>query len=205
MTQLTNTLISRMGTTFDVVALMNELFPAAINHLLDLEIIGGTGTGEMLGVVTDTNVPTVFRAALNEVSHADYIETETKIPADYRSEMVYVIADAGWQAYKKKLDSNGRPLYLGVNQSPADGAAKVGSTYNEHPVIPTQRLTLGSAGDLIAGVFSEYGVAIEQDFVFMANPYEAMNKNAVNYYAWMQVGGKPHQPRMFAKLAATIS
>ena len=127
MTQLTTTVISRMGTTFDVVSLLNELFPEAINHLLDLEIISGSGVGEMEGIVTNTSVPSVFRAAVNDISHPDYINIETPIPPDYRDEMVYLIADAAWQAYKKKTDTTGRPLYLGWNQAPTDPTAKIGS------------------------------------------------------------------------------
>ena len=204
-TQLTRTLISRAGTTIDIVALLNELFPQAISHKLDNEIINGSGTGEMLGLLQASGIASVFRKTLGHIDQRDFIGIESPIPPDYRDDMVFIIADAAWQDFKTQEDSTGRLLYVPLTMSPTQAGTGASNRFDDHPVIPTQRLTLGNAGDLIGGVFDYYGVAVEQEVVVMANPYSAMDKNAIDYYAWMQVGGQPHEPRMFSKLAATTS
>lgn len=202
-TALTRQLIQR--SVIDLPSLLQGLFNKAVGHKVDLAIIQGNGVGKPTGIIGAAGVPSVFRQVVNQVQFDDFTNLETSIPPDERDRMIYVIADGGLQYAKKLKDDNKRPLFLPSTAGAFSAGVADYGKINGHDVIPTQRLTLGAAGDIIAAVLDYYVMAVENEMVMMANPYTQMSKNAIQYFAFMQLGGKVHEPRLFATLDAAVS
>jgi len=201
-TALTRQLINR--SVIDLPGLLTSLYGKAISHKIDLALLNGDGNGKPVGILNTTGIGAPARNAgsgSNVVQYEDFVNCESLIPPDERDRMVYIVADTAMQYAKKLKDSNGRPLFLPTTRGGFDiGAADYGRILN-HPVITTQRTTLGAKGDIIAVVPEYYICAIEQELVIMANPYTKMGQNSVQYFAFMQVGGALHEPRCAAALA----
>ncbi|MCX7806717.1 MAG: phage major capsid protein, partial [Planctomycetota bacterium] len=90
--------------------------------------------------------------------------------------------------------SDGRPLYPEL----IGNAGK--KLLNSYPVIPTQRTTLGSDGDVIFGDFTHYVCPVEQEVVVARSEHRYIEKGVIVYVVFCQVGGKVVQPRAFTYL-----
>lgn len=81
---------------------------------LEEAIISGSGSGQPLGIINDTNIPA---GQIIEIDAADLSKYETwtelfaKLPRKYRSRAVLIMADADWNKYiLGMVDTNGQPI-----------------------------------------------------------------------------------------------
>src|SRR5690606_2300981 len=81
---------------------------------LDKATISGTGTGQPLGVISQTNIPArqvVSVAPEDFGKYATWPELFAKMPRPYRSGMVLILSDADWHKYiVGMVDSTGQPV-----------------------------------------------------------------------------------------------
>ncbi|WAA10327.1 phage major capsid protein [Fervidibacillus albus] len=81
---------------------------------LEEAIINGSGTGEPLGIVKDSNIPTNQMIELAPEDFGKYKTWTTvfgKVPRRYRSGTVLILADADWTKYIEGMtDTSGQPI-----------------------------------------------------------------------------------------------
>ena len=81
---------------------------------LEEAIINGTGTGQPLGIVNDTNIPAaqIVQATADDFGkYGTWTTFYGKVPRKYRSGSVLIMADADWSKYiDGMVDANGQPV-----------------------------------------------------------------------------------------------
>ena len=86
----------------------------AMVKALDKAIISGTGTGQPLGIINHTNIPSKQIVTVTPEDFGEYAtwpELFAKMPRSYRSGMVLILNDADWHKYiVGMVDSTGQPI-----------------------------------------------------------------------------------------------
>lgn len=81
---------------------------------LESSIINGTGTGQPLGIINDTDIPATQIVELTTDEYGAYRtwpEIFSKIPRSYRAGAVLIMADADWNKYIVGMtDGQGQPI-----------------------------------------------------------------------------------------------
>lgn len=117
-------------------------------------VISGSGTGEPLGIINDTDIPA---AQVIEVAAADFSKYKTwttlmgKVPRKYRNRVTLIMNDADWSAHiEGMVDSNGQPIARTTYG--LDGTIQ--ERFLGHEVIPVEdylpSIDTASAGDVVA-------------------------------------------------------
>ncbi len=196
-TELSRTLVRR--SAIDIEALLQTLFRMAIVSKMDFAILNGNGTGKPTGVLkAGLGIGEVERAGADAVSYADLIALETKIAPQLRSGAAWAIADGALQSLKLLVDGNNRPLF----SSMLNGAGQqipLGNLIG-YMTMAHQRLALGDEGDVVLGNWTQYICAVEEEMVILRSEHQKMTSGLIVYAIFAQMGGKPVQPRAFAKL-----
>lgn len=194
-TELSRTLLNR--SAFPLDALVRELFSAAILDGVDTALLSGDGSSKPLGILHATSdVGTAARAVVGEVNYDDLIDLETAVLPQLRTNAVWLIADGALQALKKQKDDMGRPLFM-----PNPGSGRY-DTLIGYPVIPTQRQTLGAAGDVVLADLSQMVCPVEQEVVLASSEHFKFKSGVVAMVVFMLVGGKVVSKKAFSKLLA---
>jgi len=197
-TELSRTLLNR--SVIDMEALLGQLFRAALLHKIDHAIIRGDGVGKPEGILTKAGVAAPARTTGATVKYADLVNLEYAIAPQFRAGANWIVADGAAKTLALLVDGAQRPLFLAQNDSLTNGV-KLGKI-SGYEAIPTQRTTLGAAGDLIFGDMSQYACPVEQEIVMLRSEHEKMSKGVVVFVIFAQVGGKVMQNRAFSKLPA---
>jgi HK97 family phage major capsid protein/HK97 family phage prohead protease len=187
--QISRTLSARSGTPFEI--LLALLFRAALGMKAQKAVINGDGIGRPLGVLQAADVVAVDREDAGEVSLADLVELEFSLPDWMRERGMYVVASSLMKAWKKEADAIGSPWLRDILK---DGLL------NGHPYITTDQTAKGAAGDVVFGDFSQYLLTIEEEFTLFMSPHRDIERGLLRYVCTGHYGGRPIQPRAFAKL-----
>jgi len=197
-TELSRTLLNR--SIIDMEALLGQLFRAAMLHKIDLAIIKGNGVGKPEGILQKVGVAAPARTTGATVKYADLVNLEYAIAPQFRAGANWIVADGAAKALELLVDGNQRPLFATQNDSLSTGP-KLGKIKG-YTAIPTQRTTLGAAGDLIFGEIGQYACPVEQEIVMLRSEHEKMSKGVIVFVIFAQIGGKVMQNRAFSKLPA---
>lgn len=191
-TEASRTLLKRAT---NLPALIVTLLKPAFSLKLDRGILNGNGVGRPTGILQTAGVQSVARETAGEVSYADLVNVEDGLPAWMQARGMWVVAKSVRKALLNLTDAVGRPL---IQPSPLDGTP----TLLGHPLVVTDLTTVGDAGDVLFGDFSQYVVLVETDFGVFASEHRKLERGIVCFVADMSVGGQVLQPRAFVKLAA---
>lgn len=176
--------------------LLASLFRAAIALELERVIIHGDGTSQPLGVIHATGVHTHARAAAGAVGWADCKHLKHELQFYHRDGARFVIGDGVEEDLEDEVDGQNRPLFSAtVSSGPYDRLS--GYPYN----ISYNSPALGSDGDVIFGVWKYYFLVVEEDIMIAKSDHYKFRDNVRAVKVFMNVGGKPIQPRAFAYLA----
>lgn len=197
-TDISRTLLNR--SSIDIRAMLPGLFRASLLHKIDLALINGDGVGKPLGVLQTAGIGAPARTTGSQVKYEDLVNLEFAVAPQFRANGRYVVGDTALKNLRLKKDLQDRPLFLPLNSPISEGASQKG--LNGYPFVPTQRTTLGAAGDLIFGDWSHYVCPVEQEIVLAASEHAEFRKGVIVFIAYVLVGGRVMQPRAFAKLPA---
>lgn len=195
-TELSRTLLNR--SVIDIEALLGQLFRASILHKIDLAVINGNGVGKPTGILQAAGIAAPARTTGGAVKYDDLVNLEYAIAPQFRAAANWVLADGAARNLALQKDTAGRPLFI-AQTDPASKGAKLGNI-SGYEAIPTQRTTLGAAGDVIFGDLSQYVCPVEQEVVMLRSEHEKMSKGVIVFVIFVQVGGKVMQVRAFSKL-----
>jgi len=197
-TELSRTLMNR--SAINIEGLLPGLFRGSLLHKIDLALISGDGNGKPEGVLTAAGVGAPARTTAAQVKYDDFVNLEHAIAPQLRSGAAWVVADGALKFVKLLKDGQNRPLFVPLTAGAGQQAAL--GTILGYPVIPTQRTTLGAAGDVIFGNWEHYVCPVEQEIVLLRSEHEKMSSGVVVFVVFMLVGGKVVQARAFSKLPA---
>jgi len=196
-TEITHRLLARSVLSLENI--LTRLFRGAVQHALDTAFIGGSGTGQPLGIINTTGIHLVNRTVANAIRYDDFVNLEHALRVNHRAGGHFVMADAILQAIKLRRDSDNRPLWVpSVAGGPPNTIIGYGYT-------PTHRLTAYSDGDVVFGDWSQYIIAMEQDVVVKRSDHYKFRHNRAAFTVYAVVGGKCVQPRAFSILNDTTS
>jgi HK97 family phage major capsid protein len=193
-TAVHRTLLRR--SAIDLEALIPMLFQGAMRHTVEKEIMTGRGASqkECLGIKNDTNVREWARTTANTVTYEDLVTMKHAIQAHHRRNLMWVIADDAMEKLVKTKDSDGRPIYSdGVANGAFDQLLGI-------PVYSTERLNVGTEGDVMLGNWGQYFIALEEEIVIMRSEHRHIEKGLILFVATMNIGGRAMQPRAFVRL-----
>ena len=190
-TEVSRTLVNRSIINFD--ALLVDLFRQAIMHEKDRVIIFGDGSGKPLGVTETTGLRSVNRKTADDVNYEDLVDMEHELQIQHRAAAIWVMADDVIKVLRKKLDNEGRPLFV---ENVRTGAF---DTLFGRPIFATHRLSLGNK-DVILLDPTQYIAPIEQDVVIMRSEHRKIENNLIVYVVFIQCGGQFVQPRAGVEL-----
>jgi HK97 family phage major capsid protein len=196
-TRMSRTMLRRSGVA--VEPFIQQMFRSAVGHTVDTEILTGRGSTskECLGIQNDTAIREWKRTTADSVQYEDLVRMKYAILSHHRNNMEFVVADDAMEKLVLTKDSDGRPLY-----SDGVGTAPFGRLLNV-PVAATQRITLGTEGDVCLGDWSQYILAIEEDILVMRSEHRHMEKGLILLVVTMHVGGRAITPRAFVRLGDT--
>ncbi len=177
--------------------LLASLYRAAIAIELENVIINGTGdaTGQPMGVLNAVGVRTQARATAGQVGWEDCKHLKHKLQFYHKNGARYVLGDDVEEELEDELDGQSRPLFSATTASgPYDRI--VGYPYHVSYNSPA----LGNAADVIFAVWKYYFLVVEEDVMIAKSDHFRFQENLRSIKVFMNVGGRPIQPRAFAYL-----
>lgn len=114
--RLAQSLLSQVVSLTYLEAEMARLLAEAFVKEFDRVILKGSGSGQPLGILNDTRIPTDHNVQFTANDMADWTKFRknlfAKIPLAYRGQGVFVMTAATWESNIMTLkDANNRPLY----------------------------------------------------------------------------------------------
>jgi len=199
-TQVTNRLLAR--STPDLEALLERLFARALRLAVANAIINGTGTGQPVGIVNQSGVRTVPRAAPGSVAWSDIVDVKHALAVPHLAAGArYVITDAVEEFFERGVGADGEPAFLGVRRL-GNGRLN-GLPYH----VASQGPALGATGDVICGYWPEYWLCVEPQLAVRVARSEHVEfvKNVTVLAVFAGVGGRAVDTRAFCILSQPTS
>lgn len=183
------------NSQFDIVSYVVNKVAESIALFLEKEIIKGTGTDAMTGVLTDTLVKTVETA--NDVPTADeFIATQVEVPQQYQAGAMWLVSNKTLLAMRQMKDTNER--YFLQN----DLTNGFGYTFLGKPVMVSDQMT---DTNVVYGDFSGYFVNIHEGSSIKVLNEKYADEHAVGVVAWLEVDGKVMEEGKLVKTAKKTS
>jgi HK97 family phage major capsid protein len=192
-TEISERALSRSALPLE--SLLVSIFRPAMNYTLDNVIVNGTGTAQPLGILTAAGVRVVGRAAANTVGDTDLVNLKHAVKPTHRAGAMFALSDSAEQELELATDSFGRPLF---RASTANGPYDrlVGYPYS----VATNCPAVGTEGDVIYGNMRWYFLVMEEEITVARSEHYRFRNNVISFKVFVVVGGRPMQPRAFAKL-----
>jgi len=191
--ELSNMLMTWLDV--DPEALFRNFFQPAILYRLDRGLVEGNGASQPRGILNTEDVQEVARGTPGQVTYADLVEMDHKLPPQLRPAAAWSIADDTVKALKLQTGADDRPLIAANALTGLD-------TLLGHPVAPMQNRTAGQSGDVILGHFGHYICPIGENgtVVLRRSDHLLFRRGLVAFTVWVSAGGQAAQPRCFVKL-----
>ena len=201
--RISQTMLASIVTFDEFQRRFVPLATEAIIKKVEQGVIAGTGTGQMMGIVNDTNVATLGTTA--ELAAADIVswkkwhsEVKAKIPRAYRKG-TYIMAQSTWDTYIETLaDDNNAPVSIGYNAVTGEEILRLMG--NEVLLVDDDILPFfddAEAGDVFAiyGNLADYAVNTNQQLQTVQYiDWDTRKKKTV---AYMVLDGKVLDPYGF--------
>ncbi|MDR0223274.1 MAG: phage major capsid protein [Oscillospiraceae bacterium] len=186
--------------TYD--AFQREFIPLAVNALvqaLEIGVIKGTGTGQMLGVVNDARVPSGNTVTMSDADFGSWAGWSKKVFAKMKKSYkngVFVMAESTYQSWiDGMVDNNGQPtarVTFGMG---------VPATYmfRGREVVTVEEDVIGSydaavTGDVVAVFFNPDDYAVNSNLELTVKQWEDPDNNLVKTKAIIIADGKLLDP-----------
>jgi HK97 family phage major capsid protein len=204
LTYLTDELID--DSMINIVNFLTKLFVDAMRYELENKILNGTGTGQPLGVIADTNVNLVPRATASQLVYADVVAMDTIIDENIMN-LTWTMRKASKNQLRLQVDSQNRPFWL---DGYAGGQNALISPAPDRLIGYDVALTrnspaLYSKGDLVLGDWGLYLLGYRQDVRVAVSIHDKWTTDETSYRFVMRVDGTPGQSKAFAVLKAVTS
>lgn len=183
------------NSQFDIVNYVINKVAESIALFLEKEIINGTGTNAMSGVLTDTLVKQVETEG--DVPTADeFIAVQVEVPQAYQAGCAWLVSNKTLLAMRQMKDENGR--YFLQN----DLTNGFGYTFLGKPVMVSDQMT---DTNVVYGDFSGYFVNIHENASIKVLNEKYADEHAVGVVAWLEVDGKVIEEGKLVKTAKKTS
>ncbi len=111
--EMAQTLLSKIVSLDAFESLMIENIKEAMEKKLDIDIMNGTGVGQMLGIIKDTRIEAAQKRSITEADLSKWVYFKSlvsDIPSEYRSNTTLIMAQGTWNHIDNLQDSTGQPI-----------------------------------------------------------------------------------------------
>lgn len=179
------------NSQFDIVNYVVNKVAESIALFLEKEIINGTGSTAMTGVLNDTLVKKV--ETTDDVPTADeFIAVQVEVPQAYQAGCAWLVSNKTLLAMRQMKDENGR--YFLQN----DLTNGFGYTFLGKPVMVSDQMT---NTNVVYGDFSGYFINIHENASIKVLNEKYADEHAVGVVAWLEVDGKVIEEGKLVKTA----
>lgn len=194
-TEMSKTMISR--SRVGLVSLLRRLYRSAARAEIDDQIMGGSGSGQPLGIINTSGIRTQVRDSTDDIAKKDFVNLKHKILSHHRDQTSWVIHDSVEQELELSeigTASTNMQFFTGENE-----------ILNYAYEVTERQPKLGSDGDVIYGDPSWYYMAQEQEVVIETSRHYKFRDNLQAFVLYFLIGGRLVEPRAMAILEGATS
>jgi HK97 family phage major capsid protein len=170
------------------------LFADEVRLSDEQSFLTGDGVGKPLGLLNTTGVPTVNSGSASSVTADGLLDLFYDLPAQYRSNAIFVMSSATEATVRKLKDGNSQYLWVG-------GFAGAPETLLGRPSLSSEFLPAiaAAATPIVFGDFRRYVVADRVGFSIQRidGDQQLAEKNQIGFVGRQRVGGRVVQARAF--------
>lgn len=181
---------------FDIVSYVVNKVAESIALFLEKEIISGTGTNKMTGVLAETKLVKTVETTGDVPTADEFIAVQVEVPQAYQAGAMWLVSNATLLAMRQMKDTNGR--YFLQN----DLTNGFGYTFLGKPVMVSDQMT---NTNVVYGDFSGYFINIHEDASIKVLNEKYADEHAVGVVAWLEVDGKVMEEGKLVKTAKKTS
>lgn len=198
-TEITNTLLD--DSVINLLNYLTSMFRAAWYWYTDKDFLQGTGGKRPLGIINDPSVLTVARETASQVTVADVLNLDAKLPSVFDSSAVWFITKLGRASLRgQTVTSSSKQLVL--QESYSDIKQGYDMTILGKPAVLADGKcpALGSTGDVILGAWNQYYIGFREDFAMDSSRHAQFRKNRTALRCSGRVDGQAAIPEAFVLL-----
>ena len=184
------------NSQFDIVNYVINKVAESIALFLEKEIINGTGTDAMTGILHDTALVKKVETAGYIPTADEFIATQVEIPQQNQAGAMWLVSNKTLLAMRQMKDTNGR--YFLQN----DLTNGFGYTFLGKPIMVSDQMV---DTNVVYGDFSGYFINIHEGSSIKVLNEKYADEHAVGVVAWLEVDGKPMEEGKFVKTAKKTS
>ena len=184
------------NSQFDIVNYVINKVAESIGSFLEKEIINGTGTNAMTGILHDETLVKKVETVGDIPTADEFIATQVEIPQQYQAGAMWLVSNKTLLAMRQMKDTNGR--YFLQN----DLTNGFGYTFLGKPVMVSDQMVENT---VVYGDFSGYFINIHEGSSIKVLNEKYADEHAIGVVAWLEVDGKPMEEGKFVKTAKKAS
>lgn len=184
------------NSQFDIVNYVINKVAESIALFLEKEIINGTGTSAMTGILHDDTLVKKVETVGDTPTADEFIATQVEIPQQNQAGAMWLVSNKTLLAMRQLKDTNGR--YFLQN----DLTNGFGYTFLGKPVMVSDQMVDNT---VVYGDFSGYFINIHEGSSIKVLNEKYADEHAIGVVAWLEVDGKPMEEGKFVKTAKKSS
>lgn len=184
------------NSQFDIVNYVINKVAESIALFLEKEIINGTGTNAITGLLHDDKLVKKVETTGDTPTADEFIATQVAIPQQYQAGAMWLVSNKTLLAMRQLKDTNGR--YFLQN----DLTNGFGYTFLGKPVMVSDQM---ADTNVVYGDFSGYFINIHEGSSIKVLNEKYADEHAIGVVAWLEVDGKPMEEGKFVKTAKKSS
>lgn len=184
------------NSQFDIVNYVINKVAESIALFLEKEIINGTGSTAMTGILHDDTLVKKVETTGDTPTADEFIAVQVEIPQQNQAGAMWLVSNKTLLAMRQMKDTNGR--YFLQN----DLTNGFGYTFLGKPVMVSDQM---ADNTVVYGDFSGYFINIHEGSSIKVLNEKYADEHAIGVVAWLEVDGKPMEEGKFVKTAKKAS